>query len=185
MKKMISTLVLIPFLVAAGRAVRPAAPVHGEAVLKSALSSVEAGGTLPVTGREFPKGETVTLRLLGVFDEFDLPPARPDSSGAFELSLEIPADVPPGRYQLAAFAPDGDELARLAVTVEAATGSSGAADHGAAEAPPDEMGRMHEDASARADDMPIERSRSGLEWGIIGLLIGLSGGAGAVLLLRS
>jgi hypothetical protein len=42
----------------------------------------------------------------------------------------------------------------------------------------------HSGTEARADEMPIQRSRSGAEWGLIGLLVGFAGGAGLSLLRR-
>ena len=40
-------------------------------------------------------------------------------------------------------------------------------------------GASHDMASmARADELPIERSRAGFEWGVIGLIIGLAAGLG-------
>ena len=38
------------------------------------------------------------------------------------------------------------------------------------------------DGGARAEEMTIERATTGAGWGVIGLIIGLAGGAGAVLL---
>ena len=38
------------------------------------------------------------------------------------------------------------------------------------------------DAGARAEEMTIARATTGAGWGVIGLLIGLAGGAGAMLL---
>ena len=66
------------------------AAVHG-AVLKSALESVEAGQVLPLVGADFHDGMTVSLVLVGVFDEHPLGEATANDEGGFTIDLEIPA----------------------------------------------------------------------------------------------
>ncbi|MFQ5690797.1 MAG: hypothetical protein ACE5HQ_11055 [Gemmatimonadota bacterium] len=150
---------------------------HEEAVLKSDQSSVAAGGTWTVRGEKFEEGEAVDLRLVGALSEYAMGKAVPDSAGVLSLDLTIPASVKPGAYRLVAIAPDGDEAASLDVTVLAAAvtpeGEEGAASSEAAEPP-----GGHGPTMARSDDIRIERDRSGLGWGIIGLLIGAAGGLG-------
>ena len=41
------------------------------------------------------------------------------------------------------------------------------------------------DQMARAADLPIQRSRSGAEWGVIGLVIGLMGDLGVSMIRRA
>jgi len=57
--------------------------------------------------------------------------------------------------------------------------------------PPEDAGTATDPESApagpeaRAEEIRIERSRAGLEWGIIGLLVGLAADAGAALVRRT
>ncbi|MEE9576834.1 MAG: hypothetical protein V3W35_05425 [Gemmatimonadota bacterium] len=153
--------------------------VHEKAVLESSRSSVPAGAVLPLDGRDFGAGESYVLRLVGALREYDLGEVEADAEGLFSIELAIPGSVTPGAYQVVAVAPDGDVAARLDLTVLEA---EAVAPEGADERPAGEV--VHEAAPrvARADEMPIERSRSGLEWGVIGLLIGGAGGLGLGLL---
>lgn len=172
----------------AGPSPAPAtAPVHEEAVLESPASAVPAGTSLTLDGRDFTAGEAYTLRLQGALREYDLREVEPAEDGTFSLELEIPSEVRPGSYQVVALAPDGDVVARLDLAV--LRGASGAAAPSGAEGAGDDAssggggaaGPSGADA-ARSDERPIERRRTGLEWGIIGLLVGLAGGVGIGLL---
>ncbi len=152
------------------------AAVHG-AVLKSTMESVEAGQVLPIVGADFHAGMTVTLSLVGVFDEHPVGEATASDEGGFTKEILIPASVRPGEYQVVAYEPSGDRAAALDVTVLAATGGSEAADH-------DDAGG-HDDAemmAATAEEMVIARSTSGAGWGVIGLIVGFAGGLGLALL---
>ncbi len=153
------------------------AAVHG-AVLKSSLSSVEAGRVLPLQGQEF-HAATFSLVLVGVFGEYSLGDVEIGESGTFSIELEIPADLRPGQYQVVAFSPAGEREAALDMSVAAAT-TVVQADHAAAGEHEEAM-----DAGATAEEMVIERSMAGAGWGVIGLLIGLSAGVGTVLLRRA
>ncbi len=155
---------------------------HEKAVLESSRSSVPAGAVLPLAGRDFGAGESYVLRLMGALREYDLGEVEADAEGLFSIELAIPGSVTPGTYQVVAVAPDGDVAARLDLTVLEA---EAAEPEGAEERP---AGRAAHEAAprvARADEMPIERSRSGLEWGVIGLLIGGAGGLGLGLIKKS
>ena len=155
---------------------------HEKAVLESSRSSVPAGAVLPLDGREFGAGESYVLRLVGALREYELGEVEADADGLFSIELTIPGSVTPGTYQVVAVAPDGDVAARLDLTVLEA---EAAEPEGAEERP---AGRAANEAAprvARADEMPIERSRSGLEWGVIGLLIGGAGGLGLGLIKKS
>ena len=167
------------------------AAVHG-AVLKSTLESVEAGQVLPLVGADFHDGMTVSLVLVGVFDEHPLGEATANDEGRFSVELTIPADARPGEYQVVAYEPSGERATALDITVLAASASGmaepsheeGEPSHEEAE-PSHEEGAGHDEAeasAARADDMIIERSMSGAGWGVVGLMIGLAGGLGMVLL---
>ncbi len=148
------------------------AAVHG-AVLKSSLSSVEAGRVLPLQGEGFHEA-TFKLVLVGVFDEHTLGHVEVGESGTFSIELEIAADVRAGRYQVVAFNDEGERQAGLDVSVWEAVRM----DH--------EVGGQEEtmamEAGASAEEMVIERSRTSAGWGVIGLLVGLAGGLGTVLL---
>ncbi len=153
--------------------------VHPEAILKSTQSSVEAGQALPLVGEKFDGGMTVNLVLLGALTEYTLGDVTADDAGTFTLDLSIPANVRPGQYQLIALADDGDRAAVMDVSIlAAASDTSNEAPDGEGEHSED----MREGAGARTDEMPIERSTTGAGWGLIGLLIGLSGGVGVALL---
>ncbi len=147
------------------------ATVHG-AVLKSSLSSVEAGRVLPLQGDEFHEG-MFKLVLVGVFDEHTLRDVEVGESGTFSIEVEISPDVRPGQYQVVAFNAEGERQAGLDISVWAAA----QADHDRAGGHEEAM-----EAGASAEEMVIERSRTGAGWGVIGLLVGLAGGLGTVLL---
>lgn len=153
------------------------AAVHPEAVLKSSQSVVEAGGDLPLIGEEFGDGGMFTLVLLGALNEYTLRDVEASEDGTFTIDLAIPANVRPGNYQLVAFAPDGDRAATLDVSVTAASPA-------ATEEGPDDAGERDENmaSGATAEEMMIQRSTTGMGWGVIGLLIGLAGGFGLALL---
>ncbi len=148
---------------------------HEEAVLESSRSSVPAGAVLPLDGRDFAEGESYVLRLVGALREYELGEVEADAEGLFSIELAIPGSIRPGAYQVVAVAPDGDVAARLDLTVLEA---EAAAPEGAEERPAREAAHEAAPRVARADEMPIERSRSGLEWGVIGLLIAGAGGLG-------
>ncbi len=148
---------------------------HEKAVLESSRSSVPAGAVLPLDGRDFGAGESYVLRLQGALREYELGEVKADAEGLFSIELAILGSVTPGTYQVVAVAPDGDVAARLDLTVLEAEATE---PEGAEERPAGEAAHEISPRVARADDMPIERSRSGIEWGVIGLLIGGAGGLG-------
>jgi len=152
------------------------AAVHDHGVLESDQTSVAAGGEIAVRGKEFEEEESYTLRLIGALNEYDLGKIDADGEGHFHLDIAIPADVRPAEYQIVAIASDGDVAARLDVTVSAALPE--AADEAAEHADEhDEMADM-DDHGATAAEITIERDRSGIEWAVIGLVIGAAGGLG-------
>ncbi len=154
-----------------------AAPVHEEAVLTAAAASVAASGTLELKGAEFGANETYTLVLRGVLDEHALGEVEVDSTGTFTLQVTVPRGARPGGYQVVAIAPDGDVVARVDLTVTAAPagGTEGAAGPGPAMG---ESGMAGMEGGARSDEIEIARDRSGIEWLVIGLAVGLAGGLG-------
>ncbi len=147
------------------------AGAHPEAVLESDRSTVDAGGSVALRGSEFGADDTYTLQLQGALNEYDLGEAKSDGDGNFQLDITVPADVRPGSYQIVAIASDGDVSARLDLTVMAAMPAN--ADEHA-----DMDGAEMEEHAATADEIRIERDRSGVEWAVIGLVIGAAGGLG-------
>lgn len=153
---------------------------HEEAVLEASASVMAADGTLELFGSDFTVDEAFRLVLEGALESHELTEVTADSAGRFELELELPPEVREGRYQIVAIAPDGDEVARLDLNVVAAgsgddraTGSA----EGASGAADGEGGN-----GARADEMEVERERGGIEWAVMLLVVGLSGGLGARML---
>lgn len=153
---------------------------HEEAVLRSTRSSVAAGDTLPVGGADFSPGVTYALRLVGALREFELRSFEGGADGRVELIIPIPRGVSPGDYKLVAIAPDGDRVASLDLTV-----LEPPAVHGDTANAGSDPGHAEMEKEARAGEMRIERSRSGAEWGAIGLIIGLAAGVGFMLIRRS
>jgi hypothetical protein len=158
------------------------AAVHG-AAMKSSQSGVEAGKELPLEGTGFHGGQTVTLVLLGTLTEYTLRDVTVDDAGVFALDIAVPADVRPGQYQLLALSGVEKDVreAQMDLSVMAAQVATAADPH--ADAPDGAAGHAESmDVAARADEMTIARATTGAGWGVIGLLVGLAGGAGAVLL---
>ncbi len=151
---------------------------HEDAVLKSSRSSVSAAATLDLTGADFNESAAYKLRLLGALSEYDLREVETDSAGTFSIELAIPADVRPGSYQVVAVASDGDVVARLDLTVLEAASPATTRDGS-----PEDAGE--EAQGARADELRIERPRGSMEWGVIGLVVGLAGGLGIGVLWRT
>ncbi len=157
------------------------AVAHEKAVLSSPESSVTAGGILTLRGSDFGKDETYRLKLTGALTEYDLGEVTADRAGVFSVEIQLPRGVRSGTYRVIAVAPDGDEVASLDLTVAGSSPPPGAeAEHKLAVQ--DTPEHSAQTPAARADEMPIQRPRSGIEWGIIGLLVGLSGGLGVSLL---
>ncbi len=151
------------------------AAVHG-AALTSTEKAVEVGQTLPLEGTGFHAGQTVRLVLLGTLTEYTLREVTVDDAGVFAFDVEVPVDVRPGQYQLLALSGESTREAQMDLSVMAASQVAVAADSH------DDATMATMDAGARAEEMTIARATTGAGWGVIGLLIGLAGGAGAMLL---
>jgi hypothetical protein len=156
---------------------------HEDAVLRSPASAIAAGDTLPLSGADFSPSSTYELQLLGALREYELRRIEIGPEGTFDLALPIPSDVAPGVYKLVAVAPDGDRVAGLDLTVLEPT--LAATDSDGEPKDDDASGQTEMREMARADEIPIERSRSGAEWGVIGLVVGLAAGFGIMLIRRS
>ena len=152
------------------------AAVHG-AALKSTETAVKAGQMLPLEGTGFHAGQTVRLVLLGTLTEYTLREVTLDDTGVFALDLDVPVDVRPGQYQLVALSGEDTREAQMDLSVMAVSQVAAADSHDQAAGHTEAM-----DAGARAEEMTIARATTGAGWGVIGLLIGLAGGAGAMLL---
>ena len=152
------------------------AAVHG-AALKSSQTGVEAGQALPLEGTGFHAGQTVRLVLLGALTEYTLRDVTVDDLGAFAFDIDVPVDVRPGQYQLLALSGEDVREAQMDLSVMAVSQVAAGSSHGEAAGHNEGMG-----AGARADEMTIARATTGAGWGVIGLIIGLAGGAGAMLL---
>lgn len=157
------------------------AAAHGEATLKSPVESVAAGASLTLDGDDFEPSEANRLILRGALQDYELGTASASADSTFTVQVVVPGDVRPGQYRVVAVAPDGDEVATLDMMVTAASPAGG---EGREHAEPAPAGAAHASAEARADDIVVERNRSGVEWGVIGLFIGLAGGLGVGLLAR-
>lgn len=161
--------VWIPVLLIAALPVTSEA--HEKAVLEVGASSVAAGDSLQIRGKDFTAGNTYRLRLLGAMEAYDLSGVTAGAEKTFTISTGIPGTVRPGTYRIVAVAPDGDVVASRDLTVlEPRARSVGEG------APAGEV--------AVGGRLEIKRSWSGVEWAIIGLVIGLAGGLGIGLLRR-
>lgn len=155
------------------------AMAHGEATLKSSSDAVAAGGTITVDGADFEPGEEHRLILRGPLDDHELTTVTARADSTFHLEVTIPAGTRSGQYRLVALAPDGDAVASLDLAVTSPETPAEAM------APAEDAVPETHGTEASPDEIRIERSRSGVEWGIIGLLIGLAGGLGLGLLRRA
>jgi methionine-rich copper-binding protein CopC len=150
------------------------AAAHEEGVLRLADARATAGRTLEVGGEKFSAGTPFRLLLKGALKEYELTTVETDAQGNFSLVLPIPATVEPGAYRLVAVAPDGDDAAAADLEIEAAPA--------APEEAPDEEGAHAalESQTPSAEELAIERSWSGIEWFVIGMLFGAALTAGIV-----
>ena len=168
---------LIGRLAILGTVLLTMAAVHG-AALTSTEKAVEAGQVLPLEGTGFHAGQTVRLVLLGTLTEYTLREVTVDDAGVFAFDVAVPVDVRPGQYQLLALSGEDTREAAMDLSVMAASQVAVAADS-------HDEGAGHNaamDAGASAEEMTIARATTGAGWGVIGLLIGLAGGAGVTLL---
>lgn len=157
---------------------------HGEATLRSSSASVAAGGAITLSGAGFAPGQAHRLLLRSTLEDYELRSVTATADSTFTVEVPIPAQLRSGQYRIVAVAPDGDEVATLDLPVLTAATPQSAGGHA--------EGAEHEDASgegnaapgpeARADEIVIERSRAGVEWAFLGLVIGLAGGLGVGLL---
>lgn len=127
-------------------------------------AQVTAGGTVVLAGNGLEPDSDRLIDLVGPDDIVPFPKATTDADGMFNETLTIPAHLPAGTYTFQAI---GDETLTTELTVTAAAGQ-------VASEPKNE---------ALAAVTP--RSRSGVELGIIGVLLILAVGLGVVLVVRA
>jgi hypothetical protein len=147
---------------------------HEKGVLTLAAPSAAAGQSLAVTGSDFGAGTALRLVLRGALREYELAGVRADEGGSFRLDVIIPETVPPGAYRVVAVAEDGDDTAAADLEVQAPVAAS--AEHAHQEA--SGAGMSAAAAVPQAGPLAIERRWSGVEWFVLGLLLGaaLAGG---------
>lgn len=164
------------------------AAAHEDAVLKSPVSAVGPGDVLPVEGDDFEENRTYTLRLVGALNEYDLGPVSAGPDGAFTVELQVPGNVRPGQYSVQAIAADGDVVASMDLTVMPMAMGAPMQEHMQEPGQCADLGGGQGQGvvgAEQAEDLLIQRPRSGAEWGLIGLIIGLAGGVGLTLLRRT
>jgi hypothetical protein len=122
-------------------------------------SQVTAGGTVVLAGTGLEPNSERQINLVGPDVIVPFPKVTTDADGMFAVTLTIPAHLPAGTYTFQAI---GDETLTTDCTVLAAAGM-------AAAEPKDEIAAV------------VPRSRSGLELGVIGLLLVLAVSVGVLL----
>lgn len=146
---------------------------HGQGRLVLPHATVAAGDTLHVRGEQFAPGR-VALRMRGALATYELPGADVGADSSFAVAWAVPADARLGAYRLVAIADDGDEITRVALTItEPAPAAEEPAPHAKHAADP----AGSEASVARAGELPLERSRSTVEWVVI--VLGISGSLAA------
>jgi hypothetical protein len=127
-------------------------------------AQVTAGGTVVLAGSGLEPNSDREIRLVGPDVVVPFPTATAVADGMFNVTLTIPDHLASGIYTFQAV---GDETLTTDLTVTAAAG----------------VGAAEPKNEAVATVQP--RSRSGLEVGLLGLVIILSIGLGAVLVLAA
>ena len=136
---------------------------HGEAVMTVSPAVVAPGDTINVEGGGVEAGEEFTISLQGVGFEAILGTVTVGDDEDFHQEFPIPADVPPGTYQVVATSGEGETIT-AELTVE-----------------PGEVAAVTP-AEPSAALMDLDRTKSTLEWVVIGGGLLLSLGLGLALL---
>lgn len=150
--------VVLTLLLAAGVSTVPAS-AHGEATLTVTPEVVMPGGTITVTGEGVEAGESFTITVEGMSFQATLGTVTVGDDEDFHQEFTVPADIPPGIYQVKATSAEGEVLT-AELTVEAGPASAERA------AP----------AEPSAELMPLDRRRSGGE--LVTVVVGLLVSAG-------
>lgn len=127
-------------------------------------TQVTAGGTVVLAGIGMEPDSERQINLVGPDSIVPFPTATTDADGMLAVTLTIPAHLPSGTYTFQAI---GDETLTTELTVIAAAGAAGT-----------------EPANEAAATV-VARSRSGLELGIIGVLLVLAAGVGVLLVTQA
>ncbi len=127
-------------------------------------AQVTAGGSVVLAGNGLEPNSDRQINLVGPDVTVPYPKVTTDEAGMFNVTLTIPAHLPAGTYTFQAI---GDETLTTTCEVMAAAGVANAE-------PPSE---------AAATVMP--RTRSGIELGIIGVLLLVAIGLGIALVWRA
>lgn len=148
-----------------GLALLPAVPAlaHGEAVMTVSPTVVAPGAIINVEGEGVEAGEEFTISLQGVGFDTTLGMVTVGDDEDFHQEFTIPADAPPGTYQEVAVSVEGETITSE-LTVEAGQTV-------AASVP----------AEPSAALMDLDRNKSPLEWGVIGVGLLISAGLGLAL----
>lgn len=147
---------------------------HGKGRLVLPHSTVAAGDTLHVQGKQFAPGR-VTLELRGALAAYAVAGVEVGRDSSFAVAWPVPVDARPGAYRLVAIADDGDEITRVDVTLTEAPAAPPTTDEHAGEAAADEhAAHAVEPADAHAGAFPLERARSAVEWTVIVVVLGAS-----------
>ena len=125
---------------------------------------VTAGGTVVLAGTGLEPNTDRQINLVGPDVVVPFPKATTDATGMFAVTLTIPAHLPSGTYTFQAI---GDETMTTVLTITAAVGQAAA------------------EPKNEAVAVVTARPRSGLELGIIGLLLVIAMGLGVLLVVRA
>lgn len=125
---------------------------------------VTAGGTVVLAGNGLEPNSDRQINLVGPDVIVPFPAATTDADGMFNVTLTIPAHLPAGTY---AFQAIGDETLTTGLTLTAAAGAA------------------NPEPKNEAAAVVTPRDRSGLELGIIAVLLVLAVGGGLLLVTRA
>ena len=127
-------------------------------------AEITAGETVVLAGNGLEPNSDRQINLVGPDVVVPFPAVTTDADGMFAVTLTIPDHLPSGTYTFQAI---GDETLTTECTITAAVGM-------AATEPKDE-----------AAAIVTSRSRSSLETGIVGVLVGVAIGLGVLLVVRA
>lgn len=149
---------------------------HEKGAIHLKAKEVPAGGELVIRGEKLPKSAPIRLTLRGALASHALGEVRTTATGTFDARITLPAEARPGSYSVVALADDGDAVARAELVVTAPLEVHDMATHAAADT--STVSAPH----PTADMMKLDSSTSGVEWGVIAIIIALSLAGGFVLL---
>lgn len=127
-------------------------------------AQVTAGGTVVLAGNGLEANSDRQINLVGPDVIVPFPAATTDADGMFNVTLTIPDHLPAGTYTFQAI---GDETLTTDLTVTAAAGAA------------------NPEPKNEAAAVVTVRDRSGLEFGIIAVLLVLAVGGGLLLVTRA